>query len=50
MDSFDVFLDNDLRLVKVFVKGDVSESDGRRVISTARELASEHNYNILLKI
>jgi hypothetical protein len=47
MDSFDVFLIHDLRIVKVFVKGDVSESDGRKVISTARELASEHNYNIL---
>jgi hypothetical protein len=47
MDSFDILLDDDLRLVKVCVTGDVSESDGRNVISTARELASEHNYNIL---
>jgi len=47
MDSFDVFVDNDLRLVKVCVTGDVSESEGKKIISTARELASEHNYNIL---
>ena len=47
MDSFDISLDNDLQIVKVSVKGEATESDGRKIISTARELASDLNYNIL---
>jgi hypothetical protein len=47
MDSFNVFLNEELQLVKVVVEGELFQNDGEKVITAARTLAAEHNYNIL---
>lgn len=47
MSSFEVFLDKELKLVRVVVKGEVLQNDGENIITTARETAAEHDYNIL---
>ena len=45
--SFDIFLDDERRLVRVVVKGEVFQAEGEKIITTARETAAKYNYNIL---
>ncbi|HEY0461184.1 MAG TPA: hypothetical protein VGC97_18760 [Pyrinomonadaceae bacterium] len=50
MDSFDIYLDDATRLVKVVVMGEVFQNEGERVVKTARETAAKHNFNVLYDI
>ncbi|MGC2238095.1 MAG: hypothetical protein WA584_18180 [Pyrinomonadaceae bacterium] len=47
MSSFEVFIDAELRLVKVTAFGEFFQKDGEEIITTARKAAAEHDYNII---
>lgn len=47
MDSFDIDLDTELKLVRVTVSGNMQQKDGEKIISTARRTAAEHRFDIL---
>jgi|SRR5215211_3888046 len=47
MNPVNIFLDEELELVKVIASGELFQSDGEDVITTSRTLAAQHNYNIL---
>ena len=45
-----VFADDDLKLVRAIVRGDVHKSLGRKIITEARTLAAEKGYGILCDV
>lgn len=47
MKTFEVSLDNELRLVKVTTFGELFQKEGEEIVSVARRAAIEHSYNIL---
>lgn len=50
MDSFNVSLDHDLKLIRVTAAGEMFQADGERIITAAREASAENNYDILYDI
>lgn len=47
MSSYEFYIDNENRLIKVFVEGEVFQSAGEEIITKAREQATDLEYNIL---
>ncbi len=47
MSAFDISLDSENRLVRVVASGELFQSDGEQLITTARQKAGETGYNIL---
>lgn len=47
MNSFDIILDHEMKLVKVTIAGELFQSDGEKVITAARETAAKYKYHIL---
>ncbi len=50
MNSFDIFVDHNLKLVKITATGELFQADGEKIISLARETAAEHSYHVLYDI
>ena len=50
MPFFEVFVDHQLKLVKITVTGEMFEADGKEIITVARTTAAEHGYNALYDI
>jgi hypothetical protein len=50
MKSFNLNIDDENHLVKIFVVGQMSQKDGEEVISAARQNAMKFGYNILYDI
>ena len=50
MNSFDVSLDHENRLVKITASGEFFQADGEKIITIARTTAAEHGYNALYDI
>lgn len=44
---FEILLDHELYLIKVVISGEIFQSEGEEIISTARLKAAEQDYNIL---
>lgn len=47
MQSFEVFIDHENRLVRITTYGKLYQKDGEQIITVARKTASEHSYNVL---
>lgn len=50
LSSFEVFVDHELRLVRITAIGELFQADGEKIISTARSTAAEHGYVVLYDI
>ncbi|CAN5437682.1 hypothetical protein BH10ACI1_BH10ACI1_19140 [soil metagenome] len=50
MNSLDLILDNERKLVKITAVGEFFQSDGEKLITLARTEAAEHGYNVLYDI
>lgn len=50
MSSFELFLDHARHLVRITAFGEFYQSDGEKMITTARLTAADHKYNVLYDI
>ena len=50
MESFNISLDHKLKLIRVTAIGEMFQADGERIITAAREAATENAYDILYDI
>jgi hypothetical protein len=47
MHTFEVFVEHELKLVKIVVQGEMFLEDGEKIITVARTTAAEHGYDVL---
>lgn len=50
MHSFKIFVDHELKLVKITAIGEIFQADGEKIITLARTTAAEHRYEVLYDI
>ena len=50
MDSFNISLNHELKLIRVTAAGEIFQADGERIITAAREAATKNGYDILYDI
>lgn len=50
MSDFQVYVNHELKLVKITAAGELLREDGEKIITVARQTAAEHSYNLLYDI